>query len=62
MLNKKWDEMRASYMDFPRVLAEVKKTVLEVLGNVNSIENFQRLIFGATSASSKVSCLNYLFN
>jgi len=43
VLDNTWDEMNASYMDFPKVIAAVKKQISDVLaGNPSSIEQFNR--------------------
>jgi len=43
VLDTLWDEMNASYMDFPRVIAAVKKQIADVLAaNPSSIDQFNR--------------------
>jgi len=37
-----WNSTNASYMDFPRVINEVKEKVLCIIKNCNSIEQFQK--------------------
>lgn len=45
VLDSTWDEMNASYMDFPKVIAAVKKRVTEVLQtNPSSIEIFNKSV------------------
>ncbi len=43
VLDSTWDEMNASYMDFPRVIAAVKKQISDVLAsNPTSIDQFNK--------------------
>jgi hypothetical protein len=42
LLDRLWDEMQASYMDFPRVLAAVKDKVAEVMERSDTISSFER--------------------
>jgi len=43
ILDSTWDEMNASYMDFPRVIAAVKKQIGDVLiTNPTSVDQFNR--------------------
>jgi len=43
VLDNTWDEMNASYMDFPRVIAAVKKLVSDVIAsNPASLDQFNR--------------------
>eukprot|EP01100_Stratorugosa_tubuloviscum_P013963 TRINITY_DN7203_c0_g1_i1.p1 TRINITY_DN7203_c0_g1~~TRINITY_DN7203_c0_g1_i1.p1 ORF type:complete len:604 (-),score=240.59 TRINITY_DN7203_c0_g1_i1:37-1848(-) len=42
LLDRIWDEMQASYMDFPKVIAATKQRVNEGLTNVSSIAYFDR--------------------
>jgi len=46
VLNRMWDEMKASYMDFPNVLKVVRGQINDVLNNKPmNIENFQKMAF-----------------
>jgi ELMO/CED-12 family/ELMO, armadillo-like helical domain len=43
VLDHTWDDMQASYMDFPKVIASVRKKVADALAQSRTLANFDKL-------------------
>jgi len=60
VLDNTWDEMNASYMDFPKVIAAVKKQIGEVLAtNPSSLDQFNKVILSGVLSTNQIQIVEY---